>query len=180
MEEAQRKITDYYKNDKRLLQETTTRQDTQQDKKLMKDARTRQEIQDKALHRRTMPDHRKAKPKTKQEYGDYNRRLTHDVHGEDEDWSGPYTDDSGSDGNKSEYDEGDSGNGDLCSGDDPSSKGGPATRMMTTEELEMEPGFTTRFDEEWEQKVRNSDRKYWELMKKKNQYFRSETEQNKK
>ena len=39
--------------------------------------------------------------------------------------------------------------------------------MMTTEELEMEPGFTTRFDEEWEQKVRNSDRKYWELMKKK-------------
>jgi hypothetical protein len=30
MEEAQRKITDYYKNDKNLLQETTTRQDTQQ------------------------------------------------------------------------------------------------------------------------------------------------------
>jgi hypothetical protein len=30
MEEAQRKITDYYKNDKKLLQETTTRQDTQQ------------------------------------------------------------------------------------------------------------------------------------------------------
>jgi hypothetical protein len=33
MEEAQRKITDYYKNDKKTLQETTTRQDTQQDKK---------------------------------------------------------------------------------------------------------------------------------------------------
>jgi hypothetical protein len=47
MEEAQRKITDYYKNDKKLLQGTTTRQDTQQDKKIMKDTRTRQEIQDK-------------------------------------------------------------------------------------------------------------------------------------
>ena len=46
MEEAQRKITDYYKNDKKLLQETTTRQDTQQDKELTKDTRTRQEIQD--------------------------------------------------------------------------------------------------------------------------------------
>jgi hypothetical protein len=41
MEEAQRKITDYYKNGKNLLQETTTRQDTQQDKELMKDTRTR-------------------------------------------------------------------------------------------------------------------------------------------
>jgi hypothetical protein len=57
MEEAQKKITDYYKNDKNLLQETTTRQDTQQDKKLMKDTRTRQGIQDKALHRRTTPGH---------------------------------------------------------------------------------------------------------------------------
>jgi hypothetical protein len=36
--------------------------------------RTRQEIQDKALHRRTTPSHRKAKPKTKQECGDCNRR----------------------------------------------------------------------------------------------------------
>ena len=153
MEEAQRKITDYYKNDKKLLQETTTRQDTQQDKKIMKDTRTRQEIQDKALHQRTTPSHRKAKPKTKQECGDYNRRPTHDVHGEDEDWSGPYTDDSESDDNESEYDEGGSENGDLYSGDDPSSKGGPATklRIVTMEELEeMEPGFTTRFDEEWE------------------------------
>jgi hypothetical protein len=149
MEEAQRKITGYYKKDKKLLQETTTRQDTQQDKKLMKDTRTRQEIQDKELHRRTTPGHRKAKPKKKQECGDYNRRITHDVHGEDEDWSGPYTDDD----HNSEYDEGDSENGGLCSGDDPSSKGGPATRLriMTIEELEeMEPGFTTRFDEEWE------------------------------
>jgi hypothetical protein len=67
MEEAQRKITDYYKNHKKLLQETTTRQDTQQDKKIMKDTRTRQEIQDKVPHRRTTPSHRKAKPKTKQE-----------------------------------------------------------------------------------------------------------------
>jgi hypothetical protein len=109
MEEAQRKITDYYKNDKKLLQETTTRQDTQQDKELMKDTRTRQEIQDKALlHRRTTPGHRKSKPKTKQECGDYNRRITHDVQGEDEDWSGPYTDDSESDDSESEYDEGDS------------------------------------------------------------------------
>jgi hypothetical protein len=91
----------------------------------MKDARTRQEIQDKALHRRTTPGHRKAKPKTKQECGDYNRRPTHDVHGEDEDWSRPYTDDSDSDDNESEYDEGDSENGDLYSGGDPSSKGGP-------------------------------------------------------
>jgi hypothetical protein len=64
MEETQRKITEYYKNDKELLQETTTRQDTQQDKELTKDTRTRQEIQDKALHRRTTPGHRKAKPKT--------------------------------------------------------------------------------------------------------------------
>jgi hypothetical protein len=66
------------------------------------------------------------------------------VHGEDEDWSAPYTDDSESDANESEYDEGDSENGDLYSGDDPSSKGGPATRLriMTTEELEeMEPGL---------------------------------------
>jgi hypothetical protein len=124
--------------------------------------------------RRTTPGHRKAKPKTKQECGDYNRRLTHDVHGEDEDWSGPYTDDSDSDDNESEYDEGGSENGDLYSGDDPRLR-------MTTEELEeMEPGFTTRFDGEWEQKIRNSDRKHWELMKKKKQYFRSETEQNKK
>ena len=155
MEEAQRKITDYYKNDKKLLQETTTRQDTQQDKKIMKDTRTRQEIQDKALHQRTTPSHRKAKPKTKQECGDYNRRPTHDVHGEDEDWSGPYTDDSESDDNESEYDEGGSENGDFYSRDDPSSKGGPATklRIVTMEELEeMEPGFTTRFDEEWERK----------------------------
>jgi hypothetical protein len=76
---------------KKLLQETTTRQDTQQDKELMKDTRTRQEIQDKALHRRTTPSHRKAKPKTKQECDDYNRRPANDVHGEDEDWSsGPY------------------------------------------------------------------------------------------
>jgi hypothetical protein len=103
------------------------------------------------------------------------------VHGEDEDWSGPYTDDSETDDNESEYDEGDSENGGLYSGDDPSSKGGPATRLriMTMEELEeMEPGFTTRFDEEWErtfykkkdsvlligdgtkQKVRNSAKKW--------------------
>ena len=55
-----------------------------------------------------------------------------------------HRDDSDSDDNESEYDEGDSENGDLYSGDDP--------RLgMTTEELEeMEPGFTTRFDEEWE------------------------------
>jgi hypothetical protein len=77
---AQRKITDYYKKEKKVLQETTTRQDTQQDKKLMKDTRTRQEIQDKALHRRTTPSHREAKPKSKQERGDYNRRIPHDVH----------------------------------------------------------------------------------------------------
>jgi hypothetical protein len=70
MEETQRKTTRYYKNDKDSLQETTTRQDTQQDKELTKDTRTRQEIQDKALHRRTTPSHRKAKPKTKQEHGD--------------------------------------------------------------------------------------------------------------
>jgi hypothetical protein len=57
MEEAQRKMT------KKLLQETTTRQDTQQDKELMKDTRTRQEIQDKELHRRTTPGHRKEKAK---------------------------------------------------------------------------------------------------------------------
>jgi hypothetical protein len=107
----------------------------------MKDTRTRQEIRDKALHRRTTPSHRKAKPKTKQECGDYNRRLAHDVHGEDEDWS------------ESEYDEGDSESGDHCSGDDPSSKGGPANRLriMAMEELEeMEPGFAIRSDEEWE------------------------------
>jgi hypothetical protein len=44
MEETQRqrKVTGYYKNDKELLQETTTRQDTQQDKELTKDIRTRQ------------------------------------------------------------------------------------------------------------------------------------------
>jgi len=61
------------------------------------------------------------------------------VHGEDEDWSGPYTDDSDSDGNESEHDEGDPENGDLCTGDDPRLR-------MTTEELEeMEPGLTTRF-----------------------------------
>ena len=77
MKEAQRKITDYYKMTKKLLQETTTRQDTQQDKELMKDTRTRQEIQDRALHRRTTPSHRKAKPKTKQECDDYNRRPAH-------------------------------------------------------------------------------------------------------
>jgi hypothetical protein len=81
MEEAQRKITDYYINDQKKIQETTPRQDTQQDKKIMKDTRTRQEIQDKALvlHRRTTPGHRKAKPKTKQECGDYNGRPTHDA-----------------------------------------------------------------------------------------------------
>jgi hypothetical protein len=82
----------------------------------MKDTQTRQEIQDKAPHRRTTPGHRKAKPKTKQERGDYNRRLAHDVHGEDEDWSGPCTDDSGSDDNESEYDEGSSESGGHCSG----------------------------------------------------------------
>ena len=104
------------------------------------------------------------------------------MHGEDEEHrSGPCTDDSKSDGNESEYDEGDSESGDHCSGDDPSSKGGPATRLriMTMEELEeMEPGFTTRFDEERErtfykkkysvlpigdgtkQKVRNSAKKW--------------------
>jgi hypothetical protein len=138
---------------KKILQETATiRQDTQQDKKLMKDTRTRQEIQDKALHRRTTPSHRKGKPKMKQECGDYNRGLAHDVHGEDEDWSGPYTDDSESDDNESEYDEGGSESGGHYSGDDPSSKGGPANRLriMTMEELEeMEPGFAIRFDEEW-------------------------------
>jgi hypothetical protein len=57
----------------------------------MKDTRTRQEIQDKALHRRTTPGHRKAKPKMKQECDNYNRRPAHDVHGKDEDWSGPCT-----------------------------------------------------------------------------------------
>jgi hypothetical protein len=75
------------------------------------------------------------------------------VHGEDEDWSRPYTDNSESDGNESEYDEGGSESGDHCSGGDPSSKGGPANRLrtMTTEELEeMDPGFAIRFDEEWE------------------------------
>jgi hypothetical protein len=77
LEEAQRKITDYYKNDKK----TITRNDH-------KTRNTRQST----IHRRTTPGNRKAKPKTKQECGDYNRRTTHDVHGEDEDWSGPYTD----------------------------------------------------------------------------------------
>jgi hypothetical protein len=118
MEEPQRKMTEYYKNDKDLLQETTTRQDIQQDKKLLKDTRTRQELQDRALHRRTTPGHRKAKPKTKQECGDY-RRLAHDVHGEDEEWIGPCTDDSESDDNESEntkYDEGDSENDDHAMG----------------------------------------------------------------
>jgi hypothetical protein len=123
----------------------------------MKGTRTRQEIQD-TRQSATSANHakpsRKAKPKTKQERGDYNdRRLANDMYGEDEDWSGPYTDDSGSDDNESEYDEGDSESGGHCSGDDPSSKGGPANglRIMTMEELEeMEPGFAIRFDEEWE------------------------------
>ena len=80
-------------------------------------------------------------------------KAAHDVHGEDEDWSGPYTDDSESGDNESEYDEGDSENGDHYSGDNPSSKGGPANRLrlMSMEELEeMEPGFAIRFDGEWE------------------------------
>jgi hypothetical protein len=89
----QRKTADYHKNDKKLLQETTTRQDTQQDKKPMKDTRTRQKIQDTALHRRTTPSHRKAR-EGRVASDDYNRRLAHDVHGEDEDWSGPHPDDS--------------------------------------------------------------------------------------
>jgi hypothetical protein len=61
-------------------------------------------------------------------------------------------------------------------GYDPSSKGGPANRLriMTTEELEeMEPGLTTRFDEEWERGSGYSIRK-------KIQHFRSEPEKNKK
>jgi hypothetical protein len=103
------------------------------------------------------------------------------VHGEDEDWSGPSTDDSESVDNESEYEEGDSESGGHYSGGDPSSKGGPANRrrIMTMEELEeMEPGFAIRFDEEWErisnkkkdsvlpirdgekQKVRNSAKKW--------------------
>jgi hypothetical protein len=51
------------------------------------------------------------------------------VHGEDEDWSGPYTDDSESDDNESEHDEGDSENDGHYSGNDSSSKGGPANRL---------------------------------------------------
>jgi hypothetical protein len=123
---------------------TTRRQDTQQDKELTKDTRTRQEIQDKALHRRTTPSHWKAKPKTKQEYGDYNRRPARDIYGEDEDWSGPCTDDGESDGNESEYDEGGSEDDGHCKGGDPNNKGGPANRLIiiTMEELEeMEPGL---------------------------------------
>jgi hypothetical protein len=64
-----------------------------------------------------------------------------------------HCDDSESDGNESEYDEGDSENGGHYNGDDPSSKGGPANglRIMTMEELEeMEPGFAMRFDKMWE------------------------------
>ena len=49
-------------------------------------------------------------------------KAAHDVHGEDEDWSGPYTDDSERDDNESEYDEGDSESGGHYSGDDPSIK----------------------------------------------------------
>jgi hypothetical protein len=72
MEEAQRKIPDYYKNGKNLLQETTTRQDTQQDKELMKDTRTRHKTRNTRqsatrVHRRTTPSHRKAEPKAKNE-----------------------------------------------------------------------------------------------------------------
>jgi hypothetical protein len=40
MEEAQRKTADYYTNDKKLLQETTTRQDTQHDKELVNERHT--------------------------------------------------------------------------------------------------------------------------------------------
>jgi hypothetical protein len=86
----------------------------------MKETRTNQEIQDKALHRSAnhAPGHREAKPKTKQEYGDYNRRPTRDMYGEDEDWSGPCTDDCESDDNESEYDEGDSENDGHCRGEE--------------------------------------------------------------
>ena len=76
------------------------------------------------------------------------------MHGEDEDWGGPYTDDSESDDNESEYDEGGSEDDGHYKGEDPNNKGGPANRliiMTIMEELEeMEPGFKKRFDEEFE------------------------------
>ena len=40
------------------------------------------------------------------------------MYGEDEDWSGPCTDDSESDDNESEYDEGDSENDGHCRGEE--------------------------------------------------------------
>jgi hypothetical protein len=97
------------------------------------------------------------------------------VHGEDEDWSGPCTDDSKSDDDESEYDEGDSESGDHYSGEDPSSKGGPANRLriMTMEELEeMEPGFaisynrhdrplyTSEYDSEYDEESSEYDSEY--------------------
>ena len=76
------------------------------------------------------------------------------MYGEDEEWSGPCTDDSESDDNESEYDEGGSEDDGHCKGEDPNNKGGPANRliiMTIMEELEeMEPGFKKRFDEEFE------------------------------
>jgi hypothetical protein len=67
--------------------------------------------------------------------------------------------------NRNTTKQGDSESGDHHSGDDPSSKGGPANglRIMTMEELEeTEPGFAIRFDGEWERifkRFRTSDQR---------------------